>query len=559
MVTKTITYSGNIIVNDNPSPEYFIIDEEDGLVFDSKDSYQNVNSFARINHQPLETSTPIWNSVKYGLIRQGTVNPTDFELIVELFGITQTGSYELIGEDIITTCPLTETEETRLFDFSNCHNTPSFSQDTGTVATGKIGVNLPFRMEYFETVTLNRSWLDVFSKRVKIPVTNTEHTINYPQLVTVTYDGDMQSDFDDIRFTLPDGITELDYYLKSKTNNTTATFNVKLPEYGIGEVNHIYCHYGDNTVTTASNGFNTFTFFDDFEDGLYTGRTSPYTDWTLTGGTVTFETSTPLSGTTSLKHTGNGLLLTSLPDTPNVTKYDIKLTTQGTGANTPYITLWTKYLDSSHYLSIYTLYNSGTNKQRLGLGYQNGGTWTSITEVDWTTGKAPLNGQWEILVIDAGTSLAFFLGSVLIFNPSYSLPFTPLYLGIGAVNDTQIMIDLIKNYPYYYSPPTIGTFGTEESYSNNVMSPDTYTDNDTQLLFTLPGDWLPKTPVYLAYNEKNNTTYNSMGTISNATNTLRLGYNGLDMYNTLGLNFKANSNNENSFNIPFVEFKYEVI
>ena len=66
----------------------------------------------------------------------------------------------------------------------------------------------------------NASW----EKRKKITLTggSSGAQTDYQVLLTVTYDSDMQVDFDDLRFTKADGTTLLDAWLESKTDSTSA-------------------------------------------------------------------------------------------------------------------------------------------------------------------------------------------------------------------------------------------------------------------------------------------------------------------------------------------------
>ncbi len=98
---------------------------------------------------------------------------------------------------------------------------------------------------------------------------------NYQVKVTVGYnsgtgaDGvvNLQSgcktDFSDIRFGDALG-NNYSYWRKSYTSAGTATFWVKVPTSGTST---IYIYYGNASATSASNGANTFEFFDDFEQG----------------------------------------------------------------------------------------------------------------------------------------------------------------------------------------------------------------------------------------------------------------------------------------------------
>jgi hypothetical protein len=79
--------------------------------------------------------------------------------------------------------------------------------------------------------------------------------------VVVTYDSDMQPDFDDIRFVDSDDLTLLYHWRESYTASTAATFWVKVPSVPSG-TKAIYMYYGHPTVGSASDGVNTFEFFD---------------------------------------------------------------------------------------------------------------------------------------------------------------------------------------------------------------------------------------------------------------------------------------------------------
>jgi hypothetical protein len=78
------------------------------------------------------------------------------------------------------------------------------------------------------------------------------------------------SDFDDIRFTMSDGDTLLDYWIESlsgATPNQLATIWIEFDSIGTGATT-FYMYYGKADATAVSNGANTFIVFDDFERGV---------------------------------------------------------------------------------------------------------------------------------------------------------------------------------------------------------------------------------------------------------------------------------------------------
>ena len=102
---------------------------------------------------------------------------------------------------------------------------------------------------------------------------------------TVYLDGKCESDYDDIRFTTSDGNTLCDYWIESNSS-TVANIWVEIPSipnstaYGSTKA---YLYYGNTGASAASNGTNTFPFFDDFSGGSIDGA-----KWDTTG-TVTID------------------------------------------------------------------------------------------------------------------------------------------------------------------------------------------------------------------------------------------------------------------------------
>ncbi|MDY6908220.1 MAG: DUF2341 domain-containing protein [Chloroflexota bacterium] len=87
---------------------------------------------------------------------------------------------------------------------------------------------------------------------------------DYQVRVAISYDGDMQPNFDDIRFTEADGTTELPYWREGYVAATSAVFWVRVPSVPAG-TSTIYMHYGDPGALSGSDGAATFLFYDDME------------------------------------------------------------------------------------------------------------------------------------------------------------------------------------------------------------------------------------------------------------------------------------------------------
>jgi hypothetical protein len=113
------------------------------------------------------------------------------------------------------------------------------------------------------------NWYDIsWSRRAPITVNNSGSGLtDYQVRVDVTYDADMQSDFDDIRFADANGSSLLSYWRESYTASASAIFWVKVPSVPSGNKT-IYMYYGNAAASSASDGNTTFVFFDDFSGDL---------------------------------------------------------------------------------------------------------------------------------------------------------------------------------------------------------------------------------------------------------------------------------------------------
>jgi hypothetical protein len=129
-----------------------------------------------------------------------------------------------------------------------------------------------------------------FRKSVTVSNSNASTLSNYQIRIPVTYVSDMQTDFDDVRFTSDSG-TELNYWLDYKVDSSRAVFWVKVPSLPNGNTT-IYMYYGNADVSSTSSGENTFVFFDSFS-----GTTLDSTKWSLGGTTTDFSVNNKLIST----------------------------------------------------------------------------------------------------------------------------------------------------------------------------------------------------------------------------------------------------------------------
>lgn len=113
-------------------------------------------------------------------------------------------------------------------------------------------------------------WYDPsWSSRQLLTISNNtaSELTEYQVQVNVAYDSDMQPDFDDIRFTEIDGATEINHWMESYTQATSAKFWVRVPSIPSGGT-MIWMYFGNSAASSASDGKATFELFDDFNDGV---------------------------------------------------------------------------------------------------------------------------------------------------------------------------------------------------------------------------------------------------------------------------------------------------
>lgn len=103
-------------------------------------------------------------------------------------------------------------------------------------------------------------------KRLTIANANANNYTNIPVKVDVTYDGDMNSNFTDLRFTDSSGTTSIPYWIESSITSATSTVWVRVPSLPASSQAVVYMYYGTSTTQSLSSSTSTFSFIDDFED-----------------------------------------------------------------------------------------------------------------------------------------------------------------------------------------------------------------------------------------------------------------------------------------------------
>lgn len=205
----------------------------------------------------------------------------------------------------------------------------------------------------------NTSW----SARKRVRVINDDPSAYNDVAVklTVAYDSDMQSDFDDLRFTDSSGTTTIPYWKERFTTGSEAIVWVKVPSMATSSVTEIYMYYGNVGASSASDPSNVFDTYEDFEDNDitdYTGDNSLF----ATAGTLVY---------------GGGYSLDASPN-PNAKATD----GIGTGSRTVYqgnIIRYMQYVDTSagsgdEACTMFGVTGSVVNNQNYGVCLEQFGT-----------------------------------------------------------------------------------------------------------------------------------------------------------------------------------------
>ncbi len=105
---------------------------------------------------------------------------------------------------------------------------------------------------------------ELWQQRESITINNTDNSQDlnsYQVKLTIPYEAEMKTDFSDLRFTDEDQISELSYWVENKTDSNQATVWVKVPNINANSKKTIYMYYANPNALSASNGNNTFDYF----------------------------------------------------------------------------------------------------------------------------------------------------------------------------------------------------------------------------------------------------------------------------------------------------------
>ena len=126
-------------------------------------------------------------------------------------------------------------------------------------------------------------WNTSWDKKRPITITTYQTETDYPMAFNISYDSDMQTDFDDLRFVDSDDSTELSYWIEEKVDGDWAYVWVKIPSL---DNKTIYMYYDNPSATSKSNLSITMNLYEDVEEYSEGHYTSSVGSWTVDFGSV---------------------------------------------------------------------------------------------------------------------------------------------------------------------------------------------------------------------------------------------------------------------------------
>jgi hypothetical protein len=574
MVTQTSIYSGASLFQEAFPISNFICSDNDGLIFvpSNSDPSELVTTAAYITHQPDDPNS-IWAGVDIDWSRVTTDPRSILHALFTLYGITPLGDTVQVGEKVITSCPTSILRETDTFNLLQSACEPGLTVNPAVAPAGKVALNLPMTYKNFDDAGLYVVNADPYSTKMKIiPITGSIDGIESywgTGPITVTYNSNMNVDFSDLRFyqLINGAFVWVPYQIIRKVNGVSATVFVQIASLPASpNVTNILMTYGYPAGTSDSTPLSNFYYYDDFEDGLVTGRTAPYQNMNVGAGTGIVTNTSPLNGTYSFKHTGNGSDSVSNRVYYNdgnpyfSATFNFKLLTQGVGVTIcPYIVLfYFTFNDTSNYVRLETSYN-GTN-QLLQIRQAVAGVSTVYGSTTWLTGKMPINTTYKFYIRQLSTGWLVLVNGVQKINVAISPISTCTYKGFGANVDSVGMWDNLEFHigtstsVYLGNDPTIGTLGAELNTSAEI-EPDSTGSDFTQLIFSKPSSWLDGIPGWFTTRKPANYNIPTRSVPMSATNTFSLGYDGMDKFDALRLGIFITANSNYNLNINSVTFR----
>ena len=312
---------------------------------------------------------------------------------------------------------------------------------------------IPEQQNY--TIAEGEYWLTGWTYRKAVYLNGTAGAgTNYTTLITVPYDSNMESDYDDIRFTDNDGNTLLSHW-RETYNATYALFWVQVTDNLDSDVT-IYMYYGYSSATDVSDG----SIFLVFEDWSTESIRSAVWDNQTMDGNPTFTTSGASHGAICTFGPSNSQQkITSDYDacSPLAVRFFSKLKECAVGDTVRQGSGW----DGAFGFSL--VQSTGASGEKLYVydddGNQDSQALSSDYFDSWQTWEVRryeggAENKTSVLVNDTLLAIASFQPDAVSTNPAASI--------MAGGTGSEIKSDWVLVRAYVYDEPSLHSFGTEE-------------------------------------------------------------------------------------------------
>lgn len=298
----------------------------------------------------------------------------------------------------------------------------------------------------------------------RIPFTITEtsgnNLSNHQVRLDIAFLNGMNADFSDLQFTASNGTTTLDFWIEMSTPSTSAIVWVEIPTLNANSNTTIYLYYCNPTATSASNGPNTFVFFDDF---------NTWQGWSNYGTGQVESDNTTIPGTSSLAKTtkcdpnGGFKPLGSTLNEFRLISREIRLNEGGTGCS------WNRYgVEDANYNGYNIRRNAdfASNNQKFGFERRNGGSASNARDAGMNHPRE-IWYRTELRRCEATTNNI----TAVLYGDDRSV--------IGTVNNTDQAYDSFDRitirggFPYYVDFMAVANFTcSDPTYTQGAIEKD---------------------------------------------------------------------------------------
>jgi len=326
---------------------------------------------------------------------------------------------------------------------------------------------------YRKSITLSRSSGAVTNYQMKLLVGESSGATGED----VDCGGLCLSTFNDIRFTKSDGTTLLDYWIESITGTTPnqlATIWIEFDSIGTSDTT-FYMYYGKSDATAASNGANTFDYFDDFLG------TSLGSDWKTLG---TYSVSSSVCTITGRAAADSNIESKTNFSTNKALRAKIKTGHYNDSTRREFAGF---QINSGTYAAAMTIPANASLAQkhfsRSGAGAESTSNITGgISAGSYAVWDIIRNGSTSVIYRQDNTNQ-------VTISTTVSTEDLPLRFIAGTQTDAKLYIDWLLIRKYQATEPAWGSWGSEEELiEDGVAESTTFTDAMDGLTDTIYGD-----------------------------------------------------------------------